>query len=287
MLSYRHGFHAGNFADCHKHASLVSVLDALVRKAKPMSLLDAFAGAGEYSLDDEFARKTNEAADGIGRLLRAAASNPAIARTFAAYFDAIGTAPGDSLPNHYPGSPRFLQRAMRAEDELHLLELHPAEHGILQGIFRADERVHVHQRDAREGVAALLPMRFRRGLVLLDPPYERTAEYAEIPALLDKACSRWPEGVYALWYPLLADPARRGLAMSMKETIAASGLRRIYCHELLLHPDAHGMQGSGMLWINLPWQQDEALENLGRQLLPVLADDEAAAGVHAGWLVGE
>lgn len=252
-----------------------------------MSLLDAFAGAGEYFLDDEYARKTGEAAGGIGRLLRAAASDPALARAFAAYFDAIGAEPGDSLPARYRGSPRLLQDAMRAEDELHLLELHPAEHGILQGIFRTDERVHVHRRDAREGVAALLPMRFRRGLVLLDPPYERTAEYAEIPALLEKACSRWPEGVYALWYPLLADPARRGLAESMKEAIADSGLRRIYCHELLLHPAAHGMQGSGMLWINLPWQQDEALENLGRHLLRTLADDEAAAGINAGWLVGE
>ena len=292
MLSYRHGFHAGNFADCHKHAGLSLVLAALAEKSRPMSLLDAFAGAGRYALDSEFARKTGEAAAGIGRLLAAAkdesvaAEMPAYLAALAADLDAVS---GIGLPAEYPGSPLLMRRAMRAGDELQLLELHSTDYEILRSLFRADPQVHVHHRDAREGLPALLPMQHRRGLVLLDPPYERTAEYTEVAAMLEKAYSRWPQGVYALWYPLLSDPLRRQLAGNMKKAIVGSGIRRIYCHELLLRPQAHGMQGSGMLWINLPWQQDVALERQGQALLQVLGDDESGSGAHAKgeWLVGE
>lgn len=296
MLSYRHGFHAGNFADCHKHAGLCLVLAALAEKSKPMSLLDAFAGAGSYALDSDFARKTGEAAAGIGRLL-AAARDESVAACFSDYLAAIddgaaGNMPGETLAE-YPGSPllmrRAMRRAMQVEDELQLLELHPADHAALHSLFRTDPQVHVHRRDAREGLPALLPMQHRRGLVLLDPPYERTEEYREVAALLEKAYSRWPQGVYALWYPLLSDPLRSQLAGKMKKAIAGSGIRRIYCHELLLRPQTHGMQGSGMLWINLPWQQDVGLERQGRALLQVLAEAAPGSGARASgeWLVGE
>lgn len=291
MLSYRHGFHAGNFADCHKHASLVSVLAALAAKSRPMSLLDAFAGAGEYRLDDEFARKTGEAAGGIGRLLQATLQQPQLAAEFAAYFDALGMKPAGhengAMHVMYPGSPRLLQRALRAGDELHLLELHSTDYPLLKRHFRADERVHVHHRDAYEGVPALLPMHHRRGLVLLDPSFERVEEYAKVASLLEKAYSLWPQGVYALWYPLLADAERSRQAKSMKDAIVRSGITRVFCHELNLYPQAHGMQGSGMLWVNLPWQQDAALARLGKALQRALEDHSGEGQSRAEWLVGE
>ena len=282
MLSYRHAFHAGNRADCHKHSQLQQVLSRLAEKPKPMSLLDAYAGAGEYALDAAASLKTGEAATGITALLAARAGQDEAVAPLAAYLSAVG--PGlEQQPPTYPGSPVLLARALREGDELHLLEMHPTDAEILGQRFRRDAAVHVHQRDAREGVRGLLPMRHRRGLVLLDPPYERIEEYREVVRLIADIEARWPQAVLGLWYPLLADPAKDRARLAMLDEIVASGVRNVYRQELVFDPDAHGMRGSGMLWIRPPWQADIAFEAMGAALLAVFGGHLGAQG----WLVGE
>ena len=277
MLSYRHAFHAGNLADVHKHASLWIVQQALLRKAAPCSFIDTYAGAGLYELASVEARKTGEAAEGIGRLLAAGKPEGVPAE----YLHALGVVGENGLPANYPGSPEWMRLQMRESDELVLLELHPAEHALLKARYAKRSNVHVHRRDAREGLPALVPPRHRRGLVLIDPPYEQEREYTDIPEMLARAWQRWPQAVYGVWYPLL--PAGRHAAMLA--AIAATGIRKVFRHELLLRPHAAGMRGSAMLWVNLPYEQDAKLRALGDTLCQLLGD--AGAGQQADWLVGE
>ncbi|MDX1454117.1 MAG: 23S rRNA (adenine(2030)-N(6))-methyltransferase RlmJ [Gammaproteobacteria bacterium] len=276
MLSYRHAFHAGNRADCHKHAQLHHVLTRLAEKPRPMSLMDAFAGAGEYALESEEALKTGEAASGIRELAARDEADAALAP----YLDAVRPWLARSA---YPGSPMIMANALREGDELQLLELHPRDVEHLRRCARQHPAVHVHQRDAREGVKGLLPMQHRRGLVLLDPPYERLDEYQEVVALLEAVEARWPQAVLGLWYPLLADPARDRARQAMLDGIAASGLRRVYRQELVFDPDAHGLRGSGMLWLRPPWQAEQAFAAIGAGLLAVFGGQRGAEG----WLVEE
>lgn len=276
MLSYRHAFHAGNFADVHKHVALVLGIEALCRKPAPFCVLDAWAGAGAYPLSGP-AERTGEWRDGIGRVLSGA--DPPLA--VAAYLARVRAANPDGELQGYPGSPAIAAAMLREHDRLVCLELHPADHEALRAHFAGERRVQVHRRDAREGLPALLPPREKRGLVLLDPPYERDEEYAEVPATLRRAHRRWPHGSYLLWYPLLAgNPHGRMLA-----DLAAGDIRRILVQELRLAPDAPGLRGSGLLWINPPWQADIALQQTGAWLVECLG--RPGAGALIEWRVPE
>jgi 23S rRNA (adenine2030-N6)-methyltransferase len=164
---------------------------------------------------------------------------------------------------------------LREHDRLVCLELHPTDHRLLKSHFAGNRQVQVHRRDAREGLPALVPPGEKRGLVLLDPPYERRQEYTEVPATLRRAYKRWPGGSYLLWYPLLAgNPHER-----MVTGLAAGDIRRILVQELCLFPDADGLRGSGLLWINPPWQAEGKLEQAGKWLVERLGARDAA-----GWL---
>lgn len=277
MLSYRHAFHAGNFADVHKHAAFVLGIEALRRKPAPFCVLDAYAGAGAYSLEDQPAALTGEWRDGIGKVLAAADSPEALSP----YLQCVRAAnPPGTLAN-YPGSPALAAALLREHDRLVCLELHPDDHRLLKACFSAERRVHVHRRDAHEGLPALLPPAEKRGLVLLDPPYERRQEYAEVPARLRRAHSRWPEGSYLLWYPLLAgNPHERLVA-----ELAAGDIRRILAQELRLSPHAPGLRGSGLLWLNPPWQAETELQQTGAWLVEHLG--APGAGARLQWLVPE
>lgn len=172
MLSYLHGFHAGNFADLHKHAILVALLEALNRKAKPWSYLETHSGRALYDLNDAQAQKTGEYQQGIGRLW----AQPQ-AEVLEPYLQQVRRVNQGTL-SHYPGSPTIAAGMARAEDRLRLMELHSTEVEALRQQFRQDERVAVHHRDGYEGVNALLPPTPKRGLVLIDPAYEVKTEYA-------------------------------------------------------------------------------------------------------------
>lgn len=272
MLSYRHAFHAGNVADVHKHVAWLVGIRALLKKPAPFCLVDACAGAGLYDLGADTARRTGEWERGIGPIL-AATDMPDAVRRYADLARRLGVA---DAPPCYPGSPALAAAMLRSDDRLLCLELHPADHSLLKRHFAGDRRVHVHRRDVREGLPALVPPAERRGLVLIDPPYERAAEYDEVPVMLDKALARWPNGGYLLWYPLLAGNAH----VSMLKALARR-TEKLLVQELLLFPDAPGLRGSGLAWINPPWQADAALEQAGGWLAATLGDRAARAST--GW----
>lgn len=259
MLSYLHGFHAGNFADLHKHCVLVTLLEALNRKAKPWSYLETHSGRALYDLTSESAQKTGEYRDGIARLW--SQSPPAVLKL---YLDQIGRVNPTAVLSHYPGSPTIAAGMARADDRIRLMELHSTEVEVLRQVFRDDSRVAVHHRDGYEGVYALLPPTPKRGLVLIDPSYEVKTEYDQVVRFLRKAQRRWPNGIFAIWYPLLS--ANRW--QTLVQAVAAAELGPLLRSELrVAGPDSGGMYGSGMLVLNPPWQLDRQLA----EQLPALA----------------
>lgn len=280
MFGYRHIYHAGNFADVVKHVVLLSLLRALQRKDTPLYFHDTHAGIGRYDLRSPQAQKKREFEAGIMRLLDAP-SPPAEVQD---YLDAIRSLNPKGGLRWYPGSPRLAGYALRPQDRMVLTELNPADHDALKNEFTGTRKVEVRLEDAYRGLKAQLPPRERRGLVLIDPPYEGQDEYAHVCAGLQAAHRRWPEGTYAVWYPIMT----RSLANRLHQGIVATGIRKILCAELTLRTSADRarMSGSGLLLVNPPWQLPERLpellEWLWRQLSP-----EGTGGVSVSWLVEE
>jgi 23S rRNA (adenine2030-N6)-methyltransferase len=290
-MNYRHAYHAGNFADVLKHSVLFALVQSLQSKETPFALIDTHAGSGCYALDSEEAGKTGEYRDGINRLLfpdlkKGDASARTLPPLLRHWLDAILALPGNEHGlKLYPGSPLQAARAMRSTDSAHLCELHPEEATLLRELFRHDERVHVHHRNGYEALKALLPPKEKRGLVLIDPPYEaQEAEYRPIEAALKMALQRWPTGIYAIWYPIKlrsqVQPFLRGLQHS--------GARRVLRAELLVHPDDSPLRlnGSGMVILNAPWNLDQVLRE-PLQAMARLLSQERAAEWRLDWLVRE
>jgi len=230
-VNYRHGFHAGNFADVVKHTLLVLLLEALERKPAPLAYLDTHAGAGVYDLGSEAARRTGEAAGGIGRLWPARGRLPAAAERLCQIVAALDA--GDP-PKLYPGSPWVAASLLRPTDRLVLAELHPEEARALKTEFQRDTRAAVHERDGYEMLKALTPPAERRGLVLLDPPYEQPEEFPELVKAVTAAHGRWSGGVYALWYPIKDEPARRRFLRQMEQSGLVSGMSGSGNREILV-----------------------------------------------------
>ena len=279
MLSYRHGFHAGNAGDVLKHAALAAALALLTRKDKPLCYLESHAGAGRYDLAEARSQKTGEYRAGIGRLWDRTDAPPVLEP----YLRAVRAENPDGVLRRYPGSPAVAATLLRPDDRLVLMELNASDGEALGAAFRSDRRVAVHRRDGYEGVVALVPPRERRGLVLLDPSYEVESDYSAVVTTVAAAHARWAGGCYAIWYPLLEG----GRAKRLERALAGTGLRRILCCELRVDPhDGPGLKGAGMLWVNPPFTFDVAL----REMLPCLARTLAhdRAGLHRlEWLVGE
>jgi 23S rRNA (adenine2030-N6)-methyltransferase len=253
MLSYQHEYHAGNFADVHKHLLLWLVLDALLSRPKPFVVLDLFAGAGQYDLDAGAARRSGEWRQGIGRLWNLAGGPPPL-RAFLDALRAMQPDPAGGL-SRYPGSPEWVRSRLRAQDSLIACELHPAAHTALQAALRADPRCHVHRRDAREAARALFPPEPRRGLALLDPAYERSAEYEETAGIAAEIRRRWNTGILMIWYPVLAEGRH---AVLRDRLLATHAGERILFSELRLSQPVRGpgLQGSGIAVLGAPWQLD-------------------------------
>jgi len=279
MLSYRHGFHAGNAGDVFKHAALAAALSLLTRKGKPLCYLESHAGAGRYDLGDARAQQTGEFRAGIGRLWDRA-DVPAALQP---YLQAVRAENPDGVLRRYPGSPAVAAAVLRPCDRLVLMELNAGDGDALRTTLRGDGRAAVHRRDGYEGLLALVPPRERRGLALLDPSYEVESDYSDVVRTVAAAHARWPGGCYAIWYPLL-EGAR---SIRLERRLVATGLRRVLCSELRVDDrDGPGMKGAGMLWVNPPWTLDAVL----RDLLPWLALTLRVGGKGAHrleWLVGE
>jgi 23S rRNA (adenine2030-N6)-methyltransferase len=290
-MNYRHAYHAGNFADVLKHSVQFALIQALRAKETPFALIDTHAGSGCYALDSEEAGKTGEYRDGILRLLfpdlqQGDAASHSLPPLLRHWLDAILALPGNEHGlKLYPGSPLQAARAMRSTDSAHLCELHPEEATLLRELFRNDDRVHVHNRNGYEALKALVPPKEKRGLVLIDPPYEaQEAEYRLIEAALKTALQRWPSGIYAIWYPIKlrsqVQPFLRGLQHG--------GARRVLRAELLVHPDDSPLRlnGSGMVILNAPWNLDQLLREPLRAMARLLSQERAAEW-RLDWLVQE
>jgi 23S rRNA (adenine2030-N6)-methyltransferase len=277
-LNYRHAFHAGNFADVFKHCLLVQLLHALQRKDKPMAYLDTHAGIGLYDLSGDAARRTGEWRDGIRRVLAAEDPPQAVAR----YLDLVRAA---GAPRWYPGSPALAHALLRPQDSAALCELHAEDATTLRAHYRADPRVAVHRRDGYEAIKALLPPRERRGLVLIDPPFEEREEFDRLLQALADAHRRWPTGVFALWYPVV----HAAHVERFRQGIRNAGIERVL--DVRFSPQQAELPGSfsgcGMVIVNPPWSMWNALPDW----LPWLADTVAADGARgrseAVWIAGE
>lgn len=278
MLSYRHSFHAGNFADVIKHVCLLDILDYLTQKDKPLCYIDTHAGSGAYSLQSASAQKNQEYNTGIGKLWQATDLPPALQR----YLQQVRAFNSSNRLTAYPGSPWFAQQALRASDRLLLCELHSSEVPLLRNQFRQDKRVHIRHEDGLAFCNAALPPKEKRALVLIDPSYEIKTEYQQVADTLIKAHKRFATGCYALWYPV----TERAYIDRLEKTLKRSGIRNILLLELSIAPDTQpGMTASGMIIINPPWQLAATMQ----QVLPVLAQQLAGdSGTFRNqWLVPE
>jgi 23S rRNA (adenine2030-N6)-methyltransferase len=258
-VKYRHAFHAGNFADVMKHAALVAALMRLGEKDRPLFLLDTHAGRGRY----ELAAAGAEARAGVARVAEArlAAAHPALAR----YLAIVGELNPDGPLLAYPGSPRIAAAMMRAGDRAAFCELLPTEAEALRREFRGDARIGVHERDGFEALSGLLPPKEKRGLALVDPPYEETeADFARVADALAAGAARWPQGVLMAWYPIKVG----AVAARLHRRLLGAGVGRLLVAELCVHPDDSraGLNGSGLAVINPPWRLDDDL----RAILPAL-----------------
>lgn len=281
-MNYRHAFHAGNFGDVLKHLVLVALLERLMQKDKPLFFLDTHAGRGRYDLDAPAVARSAEADRGIRRLAQQSGLPPLVER----YLDLVRRfAPANaSRIRQYPGSPRVAAMLLRASDRAALCELEPGEADALAREFAGDPRFAVHRRDGYESLRGLLPPKERRGLVLVDPPYE--AQQRELRLVADAlvaAQRRWPQGVYAAWYPI----KRSAPIDAFHSALVSGGLPRLLAIELGIHPEdnAVGLNGCGMVVLNPPWRVDEEL----RTALPAVR--QALAGRGSGsarveWLAG-
>lgn len=264
MLSYRHSFHAGNFADVLKHLVLVRLLRYLTQKEKPLLYLDTHAGAGGYALASRHADKTQEFENGIGRLW----GRDDLPEVVADYVALVREFNGGERLHNYPGSPWFAQQLLRPHDRLVLHELHPADYEQLLANTRSDRRCRVLRDDGFQGTIALLPPPQKRGLVLIDPPYEMKEDYQRVIDTLAAAHKRFATGCYALWYPVV----ERYRIERLEKALVASGIRRVLLLELGNRPDhrGHGMSASGMIVINPPFtlaaEMTPALEYLATTL---------------------
>ncbi|MDA0241114.1 MAG: 23S rRNA (adenine(2030)-N(6))-methyltransferase RlmJ [Proteobacteria bacterium] len=257
MLSYQHGYHAGGFADLHKHAALCLLIAHLKQKTTPFCMIDCHAGRGLYDLTGEQARRTGEWQAGIAQLVKAEPANDVLRH----YLDVVTAFnPRDSL-TAYPGSPSIAARLMSEQDRLVLIEAHPAEHEALRRVLRHDPRTHIHKRNSFEALPGLVPPDERRGLVLIDPSYELKTEYQTVPRVLAKVLRRWPSGIFTIWYPLLPDNRHQPLLAGL-QTLA----KPLLVAELTGPARDQGLRGTGLAVINPPWQFPETFGKAGAEL---------------------
>jgi 23S rRNA (adenine2030-N6)-methyltransferase len=262
MLSYRHSFHAGNFADVLKHIILIQSLEHLTKKDKPFCCIDTHAGPGRYDLDSEYALKNREFDNGIGKLWGSNNLPDCVAH----YVSLIKRFNSTGKLTRYPGSPLIAKQLLREKDRLCLFELHNTEIKLLTALADKDKRIKVFHADGLNDCLKLLPPFERRGLVLIDPSYEIKSDYQQVVETLVAMHKRFATGTYALWYPVI--DRRRN--QELERAIQATGIRNVQLFELGIQADSneHGMTASGMIVINPPWTLADEM----KQVLPWLAD---------------
>jgi 23S rRNA (adenine2030-N6)-methyltransferase len=247
-MNYRHIYHAGNFADIAKHVGLLYCLDALKRKSAAFFALDTHAGRGFYDLQAAAARQSGEAESGVQRLIENA-PDPALA----GYLHSIQARHGKRLAR-YPGSPALIAASLRPQDRALFVDLLPAEARAASREIESHGRVRTEIGDGYAALKAFLPPAERRGLVLIDPPYESLDELKTMLQAFAAAYQRWPSGIYLLWYPIRSGTQRR----MVHSRFEALRVPKMLCADLAIHPDdaGVGLAGSGLLMVNPPYGAD-------------------------------
>jgi len=277
-MNYRHAFHAGNFADVHKHLVLVALLERLKRKPKPILFLDTHAGRGRYDLQSTDATRGGEWVDGIGRLAGATLESEDGRR----YLSRCEV--GNEALRYYSGSPMLALRSLREIDRLVFVEKQPMEAVALERELPRRRNVAVVCGDGYTALKTYLPPKENRGLVLIDPPYEADNEFTQVERALVFGLSRWPNGVFAAWYPIKASRE----AQRLHATLVKSGLRKLLLVELSIRPQDSplGLNGSGLIIANPPWQFDTEIRPALEEVHALL-DPKGAGDVRVEWLVPE
>jgi len=283
-MNYRHGFHAGNFADVFKHAILARILVYLTKKDAPLRYIDTHAGAGRYDLASEAAKRSSEWRDGVARLVKA--RPPAeIAALLRPYLDAVGPCDDDGRPASYPGSPALAQRLLRAQDRLALSEAHPEERDALIAALGRDRRLSIVATDGYVALNAYVPPLERRGLALIDPPYEATDEARQVEVALARALAKWPRGIYALWRPI-KDEHEDARFLNRLAALGAPNMLRLEIDVGPIAPGPHSpapLRRSGLVVVNPPFGLIEEARILMPWLTKLLT--RAGTGAHVvAWL---
>jgi 23S rRNA (adenine2030-N6)-methyltransferase len=281
-MNYRHGFHAGNFADVFKHALLARLLVYLSRKETPFRVIDTHAGEGAYDLSSDEAQRTAEWRGGVGRLAAPSDASEAVRELLAPYLAGLGPLDPEGRPALYPGSPTIVQKLMRPQDRAIFCELRPDAFAALHRRFARDARIRTIHIDGYMGLGAYAPPKERRGLVLIDPPFEREDEFDAAFDAFTKAHAKWSSGIYALWHPSKSDHQVR----KFYNRLTGSGIRRILRLSLSVGGGEEGLRSCGMVVVNPPF----VFEQEATAILAFLAERLAQgvdAGAQAVWLAGE
>ena len=271
-MNYRHIYHAGNFADVMKHLALALILDHLKKKNAPFCVIDAHGGIGLYDLNSIEAQKTLEYQAGIGKF---GSENDA---DFALYYDIVQK---DLQKGFYAGSPLIAAKMLRSQDRLIANELHPEDVETLKDNLYRFKNARVTHLDAYECIRANTPPKEKRGVILIDPPFEKTDEFETLSKQMQEWKKRFANGIYLLWYPIKANPA----IPRMKRAAIELGIPRTWCVETLMHPaaQAHTFNGSGLVVFNAPYQFPERMETL----LPLLKTRMGLYETTSSWLTSE
>jgi|TARA_R110000772_G_scaffold249246_1_gene363431 23S rRNA (adenine2030-N6)-methyltransferase len=271
VLSYRHAFHAGNFADVLKHSVLTLVLEYMTRKEKGFYYIDSHSGAGMYQLADEYAQKTGEYKDGIAKLIE----QQDLPEAIEPYIDLVkGLNRDQDELSLYPGSPGIARQFTRRQDSAHLFELHPTDIEHLKEYCQRWNKSHVKQSDGYQGVLGLVPPPNRRGVVLIDPPYELKEDYLKAVRTIVNAYKKFATGTYILWYPIV----KRELVEQMQDAFVKSDVRNLLQVEYCQHADTqeYGMTGTGLFIVNPPWQLNSQLNEILPYLKTHLGSEESS-----------
>lgn len=282
-MNYRHAYHAGNFADVVKHIILTRIVLYLQRKEQAFRVMDTHAGIGRYDLKGTEAGKTSEWVSGIGRLM-GAKLDPQVAELLAPYLDIIRAENVDGQMRHYPGSPLIVRHLLRKQDRLSALELHPQDAKLLAEVFEGDFQTRVTELDGWLALGAHLPPKEKRGLVLIDPPFEVGGEFDRLVEGLARAHKRFSGGTFALWYPVKDIQQLRRFT----DMLADTGIPKILRTELMIRaPSAEPrLDGTGMIIVNPPFTLEAELQTILPALSKILSD-EPNAGFRVDWIRGE
>ena len=278
-MNYRHIYHAGNFCDVFKHVVLTALTTSLLRKEAGFCFLDTHAGIGCYDLSAREAQRNPEFQHGIAKV-RAALHPPPLVQQYLECVAAVNEPKAKTL-QYYPGSPAIVRQYLRSQDRMVLCELHPADCETLKQTFEGDRQTFVHCQDGYQGLKAFLPPKERRGLVLIDPPYEKPNEFMDVPQYLAQAVKRWDTGIYALWYPIKhienLPPFYAALSAEITKPMLSI--------ELSIFPEniEQSLNGNGLIIVNPPWQFEEQIQAVLPWLWQILSPEKQGRHSVKAW----